>query len=81
VLHAIESISPHGSLRPIGNSLAHTKHSINLLDAKPVKDIGHQCLKAHILHARNVFGSFEVLRRSIKTPFAGIIDEILPPTN
>jgi hypothetical protein len=42
-------------------SLAHTQHSVNLLDTKPVKNIGHQRLEPHVFDTRNILGSFEIL--------------------
>lgn len=44
-----------------GDSLAHTEHSINLLDTEPMENIGHQCLETHVFHTGNVLGSLEVL--------------------
>lgn len=60
-----------------GNPLAHAKHSVNLGYSKPVKDIGHQRLETHVLHACNVLGSFEILRSAIQTTFSSIIHKIL----
>lgn len=47
------------------NSLAHAQHSINLLDAEPMKDIRHKRLKPHIFDSGDILGSLEVIRRAI----------------
>ena len=48
-----------------GYSLAHAKHSVNLGDTQPMKDIGHQGLEAHVLYTGNVFGALEIVRCKI----------------
>lgn len=75
VFHAVPSVSlvlSRGARDK--RSLAHAKHAVNLLYAKPVQDIGHESLEAHILDSGNVLGSLEVIRSSVLTTFPGIVD-------
>jgi hypothetical protein len=60
-----------------GDSLAHAEHSVNLLDTEPVKDIGHQRLKTHVLHTSNVLGSLEIFGSSVQPTFSSIVHKIL----
>ena len=55
-------------------SLAHAEHPINLLDAEPMENIGHQRLETHVLHTRNILGSLKVLRSSVQPTLSGIVD-------
>ena len=55
--------------------LAHAQHPIDLLDAEPMKDIGHQGLKAHVLDASHVFGSLEIIRSPVFSTFSCIVDD------
>ena len=57
--------------------LAHAQHAINLLYSKPVKDVWHESLEAHILNTGDVFSSLEVLRCTICGALSGIIHKIL----
>lgn len=41
-----------------------------------MKDIRHECLEAHILHASNVFCPLEVFRSFVCTALSGVIYEI-----
>jgi hypothetical protein len=52
-------------------------HAINLGNTKPVQNVGHQSLEAHVLDSRNVLCSFEVHARRIRAPLASIVDQIL----
>lgn len=55
--------------------LAHAQHSINFLDTKPVKNVRHKRLEAHVFHASNVFCSHEIVRGLVFATFAGIVDD------
>ena len=55
--------------------LAHAQHPIDLLDTEPMKDIGHQGLKAHVLDASHVFGSLEIIRSPVFSTFSCIVDD------
>lgn len=57
--------------------LAHAQHSVNLFDAEPVKDIGHQCLESHVFHARDILRSLEILRSAIQSTLPCIVHKIL----
>lgn len=37
--------------------VGHAKHSVNLGNAEPMEDIGHESLESHIFHASNVLSS------------------------
>ena len=45
----------------IEHSLAHAKHSVDLLDAEPMEDVRHQSLESHVLYACNVLSALEVV--------------------
>jgi hypothetical protein len=57
--------------------LAHTQHSVNFLDSKPVQNIGHQSLESHILHARNILCSLEILRGPVRSTLSGVVNKVL----
>lgn len=54
-------------------SLAHAEHPVNLGDAEPMEDIGHQSLETHVFDAGDVLGPFEVVRRTILSSFPSIV--------
>ena len=54
--------------------LAHAQHSVDFLDAQPMKNVWHQSLESHILDACNVLGSLEVIRSSIFPTLAGVVN-------
>ena len=45
--------------------VAHRDQAINLGDAQPMQNIGHELLKAHVLDARHALGAVEVSRGAI----------------
>lgn len=53
--------------------LAHAQHAVNLGDAQPVEDVRHQRLEAHVLHARHVLGTFEVVGGAVFATLASVI--------
>jgi hypothetical protein len=57
--------------------VAHTQHSIYLLDTQPMENIGHQSLESHILHTGDIFGSFEIFRGTVRSTLSRIVDEVL----
>ena len=42
-----------------------------------MKNVGHQRLESHVLHASNVLGSLEILRSTIQSTLSGIVDKVL----
>lgn len=56
--------------------VAHTQHSINLGDTKPVKNVGHKRLEAHVFDTSNVLRSLEVLAGSVFASLSGIVNEV-----
>jgi hypothetical protein len=64
----------------VSNLLAHTQHSINLLYSKPMKNIRHQGLESHILHAGNILRSFEILRGTVRSSLSRIVYKVLTYT-
>lgn len=62
------------STRRWANSLAHAEHPVDLLYAKPMKDIWHKGLEAHILNASDVLRPLEVVRSSISASLSCIVN-------
>jgi hypothetical protein len=56
--------------------VAHAEHTIDFFDTKPVQDIRHQRLEAHVLDASNVFGALEVVGSAIGTPLPCVIYQV-----
>lgn len=56
------------------HSLAHAQHAVDLLDAKPVQDVGHEGLEAHVLDAGNVLRPLEILGRAVLAALPGVVD-------
>ena len=74
-------VSPGGTWALAGAeyySLAHAQHPVNLGDTKPVEDVGHQGLEAHILDTCDVFGSLEIVRCTILPAFSGVVHNCDP---
>jgi hypothetical protein len=42
-----------------------------------MKNVGHQRLESHVLHASNVLGPLEILRSTIQSTLSGIVDKVL----
>jgi hypothetical protein len=42
-----------------------------------MKNVGHQRLESHVLHAGNVLGPLEILRSTIQSTLSGIVDKVL----
>ncbi len=57
-----------------GDPLAHAQHPIDLLDAEPMQNVGHQGLKTHILDACNVFSPLEIVRGPVFSAFSRIVN-------
>lgn len=57
--------------------VTHTKHAVNLRDTKPVQNVGHKRLEAHIFDTSNVLCSLEIFARSVFAALAGIVNEVL----
>lgn len=55
-------------------SLAHAEHAVNLLDTKPMENVGHQGLETHILDSSHVLGPLEVVRSFVFTSLPCVID-------
>ena len=73
--YCAKSVSAIEATAAFGNELAHAQHPVDLLDAKPMKNIWHQGLESHVLDTSYVFRSCEVVRRPICTPFARVVDD------
>lgn len=58
--------------------LAHADEPINLSDSKPVQDIGHKVLESIVLDSRDIFSALEIIRCSVLTTLASIIDNYVP---
>ena len=74
VLHATEVVSHWSKYMNCFHPLAHAQHPVNLLDSEPMEDIRHQSLKSHILDTSNIFSPLEVIRGSVGTTLASIVD-------
>ena len=60
-----------------GNShVAHRHHVVDLLDPKPVQDVGHERLEAHVLHASDKLGRLEILIGRIAATLAQVVYKI-----
>ena len=57
--------------------LGHGQHPVNLSDAEPMKDIGHERLEPHVLDARDILGALEVLARPVLSAFSCVVYEVL----
>src|SRR5690242_12483848 len=57
----------------------HRDPAVDAADPEPMKDIGHQLLKAHILDAGNAFGAVEIGVGAVAAhlPLARVVDEEL----
>lgn len=55
--------------------LAHAKHPVDLLDSKPVQNIGHQGLEAHVLDAGDIFGASEVVGSPVFSSLPGVVND------
>lgn len=67
----------HASSLGVLDLLAHAQHPVNLLDTKPVQDVRHKGLEAHVLHTGDVLGTLEVIRGAIGTPLSSVVDDCL----
>lgn len=56
--------------------VGHAQHAVDLLDAEPVQDVGHEGLEAHVLDAGDVLGALEVLARAVGAPLARVVHEV-----
>ena len=60
-----------------GNAhVTHRHHVVDLLDAEPVKDVGHERLETHVLDAGDKLGRLEVLVGRVTTTLAQIVNEV-----
>jgi hypothetical protein len=53
--------------------LAHAEHAVDLLDAEPMQDIGHQGLESHVLDPGDALSSLEVIRGAVFSSFSCIV--------
>ena len=56
--------------------VAHGDHVVDLANAKPVQDVGHECLESHVLDTRNELRRAEILVRRITATLAQVIHEV-----
>ena len=61
---------------PLYAHITHRNHPMDVFDSQPVKDVRHQHLEPHVLHAGNELGRFEVLVRRVASAFAEVVNEI-----
>lgn len=61
--------------RVIANVLAHAQHPVNLSDAKPMQDVGHQRLEAHVFDAGDVLRALEIVRGAVFASLSGIVHD------
>ena len=59
--------------------VAHRHQAVDLLDAQPMQHIGHELLKAHVLHAGDALGAGKILIGAIAAllPLARVVDQEL----
>lgn len=55
------------------NSLAHAQHAVNLLDAEPVENVGHESLESHVLDSCDIFRALEVVGCAVGSTLSGIV--------
>src|SRR3984893_13864291 len=75
LLHHLDPLS----LQRIALAVRHRHPAIDPAAAEPVENVGHQLLKAHVLHAGDAFGATEIAVGGVAAglPFAGVVDEEL----
>jgi len=56
------------------DELAHAEHSVNLLDAQPVKDVRHECLESHVIDTGDPLGMIEVVGRPVVASLSRIVN-------
>ena len=56
--------------------VAHRDHIVDLRDAEPVQDVGHERLEAHVLHACDELRGLEVLVRGVAAALAQVVHEV-----
>ena len=49
---------------------------MNLGDAEPVENVGHERLETHIFHSSNHFRRLEVSVRSVSATLSKVVDEV-----
>jgi hypothetical protein len=49
---------------------------VNLLDAEPVQDIGHESLEAHVFDTGDELRGLEILVRAVTSTLAEVVDEV-----
>lgn len=52
------------------------RHSINLGDTKPVKNIRHQSLETHVFDTSDIFRSLEVFACTISTTLSCVVNKV-----
>lgn len=62
--------------RKVYSHIAHGDHVVDLLDTKPVEDVGHESLETHVLHASDELRRREVLVGGVATAFAEVVHEV-----
>jgi hypothetical protein len=56
--------------------VTHTQHAVDFGDTKPMQDIRHERLEAHVLDTSDVFGPFEVFASSVFSSLSGVVDKV-----
>src|SRR6266481_2177052 len=74
----LHHLNPLG-LERIALAVRHRHPAIDPADAEPVENVGHQLLKAHVLHTGDAFGTAEIGVGGVaaRLPLAGVVDEEL----
>src|SRR5882724_997156 len=74
----LHHLDPLG-LERIALVVRHRHPAIDPADAEPVKNVGHQLLKAHVLHPGDAFGATEIAVGGVaaRLPLAGVVDKEL----
>ena len=54
--------------------IAHADHVVDLLDAEPVQDVGHEGLETHVFDSGDDFSATEVFIGAVTTAFSEVVD-------
>lgn len=57
------------------NILAHAQHPVDLGDTKPVQDVRHQGLEAHVLHTGDILSPLEVVGCPIFATLSSVVHD------
>ena len=68
--------STKGRTRRGNSHVAHRHHVVDLLDPKPVQDVRHERLEAHVLHACNELRRLEVLVRGVASALTKVVHQV-----